>query len=179
MRREPCKTHFSPGQVKLQVSPPLVSAPSDSPFISPQSDLSKSADLIMPCSTYKALTFPCSSRIKAHLPSPAGDTPPQPSHPMRPCCSPPGPPHPCAGTLNLGPPFTQAPLSPTSGPVPTVCYAHPPLFDGSSVLSPEPSLSPRPSSLPPLSKAVVTPTTPSFDFFTGWLLTLLLSVRVF
>lgn len=35
MKSKPCKTHFSPGQLKLQVSPPLVSAPSDSPRISP------------------------------------------------------------------------------------------------------------------------------------------------
>lgn len=94
--RKSCKTHFSPGQLKLQVSPPWVSAPSDSPFISPQSDLSKSADLIMPCSNYKALTFSCSSRIKAHLPRPAGEPPPGPCH------SPPGPLRLCAGTRELG-----------------------------------------------------------------------------
>lgn len=97
--------------------PTWVSAPSDSPFISPQSDLSKSADLIIPCSTYKALTFSCSSRINAHLPRPAGQPPPGP------CCSPPGPLHLCEGTRNLGPRFTQAPPSPASGPSPTALSA--------------------------------------------------------
>ena len=138
----------------------MVSAPSDSPFISPQSDLSKSADLIMPCSTYKALTFSCFSGIKAHLPRPAGEAPPGS------CRSPPGPLHLRAVTLNSGPPFTPAPLSPISGPFPAICCAHPRSLVQGSLPQKLPHIPGWVSDLLCLlSEAVMILTTLTYDFF--------------
>lgn len=87
MKSMPGKTHFSSGQLKPQVSPPLAAAPSDSPCISPQNELSKSADLVMSLFCYKALTFSCCLEDKGPSPQPGMRFPRQ-----QPCRSP-GPLH--------------------------------------------------------------------------------------
>lgn len=120
-------------------------------------------------------------RIKAHLPSPVGDSPlPYPT--PRPCRSPPGPPP------HLGVQAHQTPGHPSPKPhsLPllglyplSAMLILPCLMAQVSFTQNLPRLPGQAGYLSLLSLDAVTPTTPSYDFFTGWLLTFLLSVRVF
>lgn len=140
MKSTPGRTHFSSGQSKPQVSPPLAAAPSDSPCISPQNELSKSADLVMSLFCYKALTFSRCLEDKGPSPQPGMRFPPPAALPLSRASA-----LGVASTPSSGPPSTQAPLSPLLGLCPL-----PPLFDGSRVLSSETFLAPRLSSPPSL-----------------------------
>lgn len=110
MKSKPGKTHFSSGQLKPQGSPPLVAAPSDSPRISPQNELSKSADLVVSLFCHKALTFSCCLEDKGLSPQPGMRFPRQQPLPRSGASA-----FGVASTPSSGPPSTQAPRSPRLG----------------------------------------------------------------
>lgn len=128
-RSRACETRFSPGGLKLQVPP--APAPSDSPFVSPRSELSECRrdHVLAPC------TKPDSSlllRIKTLLPSPAAG--PLPAA------------RPSPGACALGcrlpelRPLHRLLCLPGLYSLPAVSV--PPLFDGSRALSSETLLCP-------------------------------------